>query len=273
MRYSKLALQYLKKNFLYVFALTFVPAVIIGTATEPTSLLIYFRDFLSSNSKTFVEIFNANSEMNLMSALLALIIVPIVMLFISALCGIESKHMRLGEFSMNRIMTRVNNNFLSVIKVGIVFVLIFQLFALFSTSFAVMWIAIFGIGRRALAFIIVTDVILMVALIYVMSSMLLWLPIMSITGLSMRKAFVENLEMIKGKTIKLFLSVAIPLILPFAVMSPLAYFDVPFRMIVNVAMYWIMLAYYITLMYVSYCDIADIDREDLKKYKYSYNEE
>lgn len=271
MRYCKLALQYLKKNFLYVLALTFVPAVIIGTATEPTSLMIYFRDFLYSNNRTFIEIFNTNSEMTLLSALLAIVIVPIIMLFISALCGIESKHMRLGEFSMNRIMTRVNNNFLSVIKVGIVFVLFFQLFALLSTSFSVMWIAIFDISRKALAFIIVTDVVMMLVLIFCMSSLLLWLPIMSITGLSMRKAFVENLEMIKGKQWKIFLSVVIPLLIPFAIMCPLAYFDVPFRMIVSVVMYWFMIAYYITLMYVSYCDIADIDREDLKKFNYNYN--
>ncbi len=68
----------------------------------------------------------------------------------------------------------------------------------------------------------------------------------------------------KGKFFRMMFAVVIPMIIPYVVMATLAAFGFWWRRIINIFLFIYIFSYYITLMYTSYLDIEDIDREDLK---------
>lgn len=264
MRYIKLTAQYMYKNILYISLVMLVPSLIIGMLTEPCSMIKFFAEFNQNELVTFGDIFLTQSELNWKSLLIGLLLAPIVMIFISMLCGLESKHMRWGILSADGLWKRVNNNFLPVFKLSILFLLSMELYALICSAFTFLWVKVIRNAAASLAVTIVTNVLLGLVLFAVMLLLILALPIMSITGFNMRKALGESIVLLKGKFFKIVFAVVVPLIVPYIIMAVLASFGFWWRIFINTILYMFIIPYIITLMYVSYCDIADIDREDLK---------
>lgn len=243
-----------------------VPAVLTGIFTNPCTMLDFFIGFDVEKYNTFADIFFAQSEIrSWVPLVIGLVIVPIIIIFISLLCGVESKHMRWGILSFKEIPRRINNNIMPVFKLVLAFLLLMQLYAVVCTTITFMWIKIFKKYVTALTLTIITNVFLFILLLIVFATVSLMLPIMSITGLNMKKAFVESMMLVKGKFIKILFAILLPLVIPYTIMGVLsAYFNAWWLKIVNAVMYLFIYSYYITFMYVTYCDIADIDREDLK---------
>ena len=87
---------------------------------------------------------------------------------------------------------------------------------------------------------------------------------MSVRGLNLRKAIAESVSLMKGKFFRMLFAVVVPMLIPYVVMAVLAVFDFWWRKIINIFLFVYVFSYYITLMYTSFMDIEDIDREDLK---------
>lgn len=265
MRYTRLAFQYLRKNFWYLALVLLLPAVAVGLLTEPSTMIRLFVHFEDLNLMTFADVFFAISELNWISVAVGIFAVPLISVFFSIVCGLESKHMRWGILSSKGLSKRINNNFLPVFKMMLVFLFIIELYAVVCSLFTFLWIGIINNSAVALALTITFNVVLFVVMLFAMILLSLTIPIMSITGKNLRKSIAESITLIKGKFFKMLFAVVVPVLIPYTTMSVLAAFDFAWwRKIVNIFMILFIFAYYITLMYTTYLDISDIDREDLK---------
>lgn len=262
MKYIKLTLQYMYQNIWYVLLFAIVPSLLLGFLTNPASNMEFIRDF--ANLHTFTEIFSAMSELNLKNFLIALPVFPILLVIFSAASGIISKHMRRGIFNFNKFFRSVNNNIMYTLVVGISLLAAFELAALLNASLATLWIKAFDNGRVALTLSIITICVSWIVLLLIATVSLLWLPTMSVTGLNPAKALAESFRNLKGKIWKVLFAIAIPLIIYFVICAPLSYFVVPGRRVVYTLVYMFMLPYALILMFSVYCDVNDIDREDLR---------
>lgn len=264
MRYTRLAFQYLRKNWWYLLAVVLVPSVIMGVFTEPCTMIRLFANFRLDELNTFSDVFFGVSELNWLSFLIGIFALPILAVFFSVVCGMESKHMRWGILSARDIGKKINNNFLPVIKLLFIFVLAMELYAVICALFTFLWVKVTGRFYVALGLTIVTNVVLFLVLLSAMVLLSLVLPIMSITGFNLRKSIAESTSLMKGKFFKMLFAIVIPMLIPYVIMATMGVYDFWWRKIINTFIYAFVFSYYITLMYTTYMDIADIDREDLK---------
>lgn len=262
MKYIKLTLQYMYQNIWYVLLFAIVPSLLLGFLTNPASNMEFIRDF--ANLHTFSEIFSTMSELNLKNFLIALPVFPVLLVIFSAASGIISKHMRRGIFNFNKFFRSVNNNIMYTLVVGFSLLAAFELAALLNASLATLWIKAFGNGRAGLTLSILTICVSWVVLLLIATVSLLWLPTMSVTGLNPAKALAESFRNLKGKIWKVLFAIALPLLFYFAICAPLSYFVVPGRQVVYTLVYLFMLPYALILMFTVYCEVNDIDREDLR---------
>ncbi len=264
MRFARLALQYLRKNFWYLALATLVPSVVMGLLTEPCTMIRLFAHFDQSKLVTFADVFFAISELNWISLLIGIAAVLIFSVFFSIVCGLESKHMRWGILSGKGLSKRINNNFLPVIKIMLVFLFIMELYAVICTLFTFLWVKVIRKTVVALTLTIIFNVAFFLVMLFAMILLSLTLPIMSVRGLNLRKAIAESVSLMKGKFFRMLFAVVVPMLIPYVVMAVLAAFDFWWRKIINIFLFVYVFSYYITLMYTSFMDIEDIDREDLK---------
>lgn len=262
MKYIKLTLQYMYQNIWYVLLFAIVPSLLLGFLTNPASNMEFIRDF--ANLHTFSEIFSSMSELNLKNFLIALPVFPVLLVIFSAASGIISKHMRRGIFNFNKFFRSVNNNIMYTLVVGFSLLAAFELAALLNASLATLWIKAFGNGRVGLTLSILTICVSWVILLLIATVSLLWLPTMSVTGLNPAKALAESFRNLKGKIWKVLFAIALPLLFYFVICAPLSYFVVPGRQVVYTLVYLFMLPYALILMFTVYCEVNDIDREDLR---------
>lgn len=262
MKYIKLTLQYMYQNIWYVLLFAIVPSLLLGFLTNPASNMEFIRDF--ANLHTFSEIFSSMSELNLKNFLIALPVFPVLLVIFSAASGIISKHMRRGIFNFNKFFRSVNNNIMYTLVVGFSLLAAFELAALLNASLATLWIKAFGNGRVGLTLSILTICVSWVVLLLIATVSLLWLPTMSVTGLNPAKALAESFRNLKGKIWKVLFAIALPLLFYFVICAPLSYFVVPGRQVVYTLVYLFMLPYALILMFTVYCEVNDIDREDLR---------
>ncbi|MDE6967975.1 MAG: hypothetical protein K2P12_04875 [Clostridia bacterium] len=264
MRFARLAFQYLRKNFWYLAIVTLIPSVILGLFTEPCSMIAFFAGFNQNQLVTFGDVFLSISELNWKTLVAGIFAVPIISVFLSMVCGLESKHMRWGILSREGLIKRVNNNFLPVFKLIIVFLLTMECYAVICSLFTFLWVKVIHKAAVALALTITFNVMFFIVMLFIMVLLSLTLPIMSITGLNLRKAIAESTTLLKGRFFRMLFAVVVPMLIPYAIMATLAVFGFWWRVFINVILLIFVFSYYITLMYTTYLDIEDIDREDLK---------
>ena len=270
MRYIKLSLQYMTKNFLSLFAVLLVPSIILGLTTEPSSMVRFFVGFKDSNYDSFGQIFFDQSELKWRMLLISLLCIPLIIVFISGACGMVSRHMRLGVLDFKNFNRRINNNFILILKSVIVILIISQLYAVFCTSTTFLWVKVIPEINGALTMTIITNVLAMLTVVMLFAIFCLAIPTMSVTGLGLRRALAESMSMVKGHYIKMLFAIIFPMIIPYAALSALAAFDYWWRIIIYPFFFLLTFSYYISFLYVTYFDIADVDRDDLKN-KYVFN--
>ena len=264
MGYIKQSLIYYKKNLLYVLLLSLVPAIIVGAGTEPCSMLQFFINFTDGNYKTFGDIFLAQSEVTWRSFLIGVLVFPLIIASISAFAGMISRHMRYGVLDFDNFTRRINNNFLQVFLLSIIFLVLTQIYAIICTSITLVWVTTIDVNTTSLALTIVTNLIFMAILLMIFAFCSVALPIMSISGLGIKKALAESIRLVKTKILKVIVAIVVPLIIPYTIMGVLAGFDFWWRKIINPFIFLFIIGYIMILMYIIYCDVADFDREDVK---------
>ena len=189
--------------------------------------------------------------------------------FIPMLLGFTEKHMRIGSRSYKGIAGRLNTNFLPTLVVLVLFMLVYELWALLAAGLVyAVTLLLDGTACFVLAIAVLLGANALLA--WFASAFLLWLPCMQITGYSYIDSLNFSGQLYARRRGKLFLAVFLPLlagvVLQFAIVaaSPLEALRIPAYVFLELV-YLFLFLYYCILMYVAYFDAAGEERMDLAK--------
>lgn len=268
MRYIKLTMQYLGRRFFYILQYSILPALILAFLVEPASVYNLLIDFSSSAEKSFLKMWLSATDISWKGFAFLLVGGLMLIVFVSAMCGLFERDMRLGDLCNKHFFARVNNNFLILLRVFIVMIIILECYGFICSSLIYLWVNVFKAKAVQLTLSIISVAVMTLLAAVVVSYGILWCPTMVFTGLNGRKAVIAELRLTRGNFWRIFLAVVLPVIPVFALIYTANYFDIKaLCFIVNLFAYLFFIGYYTVLMFVAYCDISGTDREDLKKKK------
>ena len=270
MRYIKLSLKYMFKNFFELLLVVLLPAVIAGLVSESCSTVRFLAGFMDGSYDSFTSVYLSMGDYDWKNIVAGVLMLPVAVIMLSGACGMVSRHMRLGVLNFKNFNRRINNNFLVILKTTLLLIVLMQIYAIIISATTFLWVKLFATIEGAYAMTIISNVVMILSVTLFVSVFMLSVPTMSITGLNMRRAMAESMTMIKGNFFRIFFAVIFPLCTVYALMCVLAAFGFWWRWILYPIGFVLIFSYYISLMYSSYCDIADVDREDLKS-KYLFN--
>ena len=264
--------NYIFKNFFYIFPFALIPAfcLALSVASETMSEVIgaFFTGNLSawtfSNLFSTISVFNFDSWHTALWGFLGLVvIVPCISLLMAFL----EKHMRIGKRTLNGLLSKLNDNFLSTFMFGTLILFAYELFALITASTLYLCAMIPNLVV-AYIFIVLSYLSLHVALLYALGTIYLWLPCMQITGFRALEALQHAHQLVqptrKGIFLEqfFFLLIVETLVGLFAVVAPSTMI---FTLITTACMVFFLL-YYFVRMEIVYFERENLERADLKKY-------
>ena len=268
MKYSKLAIQYMtNKHFWKLMLMLLAPSVVISlfTGFDTTAKLITF--FPERQSYKFADMYSFTSEVNWKVLIGLVMLFFVYVILFAVMIGAMQRHMRTGKFALTNIFKRINENFLPVfITLLTVFVFLF----LYGLCINVTIIAWWGMTKNLVATYVLTIcfmVIFFLILMWLFTILFLTCPNMVVTGQSLSDSLSYSIRISRSKRRSLFVAIALPLSVMLALQFALVWIpDKVYRVlhvIINSIIMLVITCYYPVLMFVSYYDINDKDREDL----------
>ena len=256
-----------------MFLFGLLPSYFLAMSTDIENLAHLAENAMAANTDFgFWNIFTFLSPFNAKGWPFALLFLASCAVFIPMLHGFIEKHMRIGSRSFKGIAGRMNSNFLPTFVVLLLFVLVYEVWALIASGLvsAVLFL-VDGIAAFILSVAVVFAANALLA--WFSSGFLLWLPCMQITGYSYMDSLTFSAQLYWRRRGKLFLAVFLPLlagvVLQFVIIaaSPLEALRIPAYVLLELV-YLLLFLYYCVLMYVAYFDAAGEERMDLvKKYR------
>ncbi len=271
MKYTKQALQYFFKNILYVLPLVIFPAFLFAISMDMDALDIIAKAFLGGQPQnlSFVVVFHAVSVFNFHS--LGAFFSCVGVFVLMAICGsilmaLMEKHMRIGKRTFNGVLSKINDNLISTIGICVLFALLYQVWALIISAIISLITQL-----NSLALIYILSAILFLGsqfvLTLVLSVFYLWLPCLQITGFRAFEALRYSNQLVSPEVGKLAFGQFISLTFAEVVFLLVAYFATTGAVVlVATVVYAFMIAIFCIRMQITYFDLAQMDRMDLKKY-------
>lgn len=275
MKYYKLTIDYIKRNFLMTVVYAILPALLFSFFINPCSMLEYnFKEF--GTSTNFWEIYKQVNDIarNYAVFVLPFVFILSVVAFSSMIGGMQRK-MRFGKMfgESHTFFTRVNNNFMAVFKAFIFVCLICMLFGLVMALFIFFWIK--KLPTMAVFAVPITYVILFLLIAGVVLLMMLCLPLMTVRGYGFFKSINLSLQVTGRDPWRFFIGLALPmtiLYIPMMIISALHFPGQAYvAIIVRIFFYTATFTYIITYFYTSFFELEQIEREDLKINSYGEN--
>ena len=270
MKYIGSAFKYLFKNFIFLFLFALLPSYFLAMSVDIENLAALAESALAASADfTFWQLFTFLSPFNAEGWPFALLFLAACAVFIPMLLGFTEKHMRIGSRSYKGIAGRLNTNFLPTLVVLVLFMLVYELWALVAAGLVyAVTLLLDGTACFVLAIAVLLGANALLA--WFASAFLLWLPCMQITGYSYIDSLNFSGQLYARRRGKLFLAVFLPLlagvVLQFAIVaaSPLEALRIPAYVLLELV-YLFLFLYYCILMYVAYFDAAGEERMDLAK--------
>ena len=271
MNYTVRAFKYLLQNFVYMVAFAVLPAILIAVSMDMDALEFLSNAYLGGKpfDLDFTKVFHAVSSFNFHSwgafFTSALAVVAMVVTG-SMLMAFMEKHMRIGKRTLNGVFSKVNDNLLSTCGICILFVLIYEIWALLSSAF------LFVVSRldgAALVYILSAVLFFGSQFVFhlVISVFYLWLPCMQITGFKAFEALRYSYQLAVPVLGKIAVGQFVGLTAAEILIMGAAYFA-PAGVVVAVSavLYTVLILCFCIRMQVVYFDRAGLERADLKKY-------
>lgn len=270
MKYMTSSFRYIGRHLLRMVLYFIVPAVVLGVANSPVSLISLLINSDFGESLSFDEVFLGASDLT-DGWKVALVVVGFVLyvVFASAAVGSIQHKMRYGEFypvSVRRFFRKVNSNAIAITLGMIALMLMVELLGFFVSVFVFFWLQVMP-AQAAMAMSAVTVVVGSACFLIVSTMLVLVIPNMTVKGYGFFDAIKKSVPTACSNFGRLLAAVVVPVIGAY-VLPCIAYgFDVPvLKQITDILFYLFAFIYYHVLMYVAFFDIEDIEREDLKKY-------
>lgn len=135
MKYIGSAFKYLFKNFIFLFLFALLPSYFLAMSVDIENLAALAESALAASADfTFWQLFTFLSPFNAEGWPFALLFLAACAVFIPMLLGFTEKHMRIGSRSYKGIAGRLNTNFLPTLVVLVLFMLVYELWALLAAG-------------------------------------------------------------------------------------------------------------------------------------------
>lgn len=273
MKYFYLTMQYLfrldkGKRFLTLFLFALPSCLMLAVFFPVTGYFEWLFDY-SGAYANYGQLWLSLMQRDTFMTGLLIVAYLLLVFSISAITTIVIKSIRIGKFQIKSLFYLINENFFP--SLALVTAVIISL--LFSHSL----ICLFLFTWQYIPFAIVSYILSMLSfllifflLTFVCSKLVLWLPIMSINGLSPFRALEAAISKTYPKKRNMFVAYLIPILLLLA-SGILAYL---FRtvgildFVINVISYTIITVYFCVLSLLAFFEIEGITREDLVKRPY-----
>lgn len=271
MSYLKQTLAYLfrygnGKRFCAIFLLSLIPAAPFAyfyPFSNYTSFLFGLKSASYPNFPTLWLSAFSHDKYSLIALALTFVLLILITAYVTT---IVTRSIRVGEFGLTNIIYSVNENFFPSLATTIFFALsafiAHNLFVLFAYLFLQIQARIFVVVLTTIFFILIC-----ILVVYVWSSLTLWLPTMSFSGQYVLKAFGSSFYKSRSYQRYFFVPGLIMLSLTFA-LSLLAFFAGKIwyiKWIINLINYALILTYLYTFTAIAYCDTESITREDMAR--------
>lgn len=266
MRYIKLAFQYMgNKHFWKLMLMMVIPSIAIAHCTKFDTIAYLICKFPDEYS--FKTIFERTSEINWQVLIGLVVLFFVFVLMFSVMIGAIQRHMRTGHFAITNIFKRINENFLPVFFTLLTVFLLLFLYGLFINVTILAWWAMTHNLVATYVMTIFFMVALYLLLMWLFTAFFLVCPNMVTTGQSLSDSVSFSVRVSRSKRRKIFWAIALPVTVLMSLQFALVWIPEAVYKVVSVLVTaGIMLfisSYYPVLMFVTYYDVNDKDREDL----------
>lgn len=271
MKYLGQTFSYLKKNFWLPVVAMLIPSIAACFLSTPYWEVSFVAAFdympFRSASQTFRILFGDSWQYLWPVVIIAILQVVGAALIMSAI----DRHFRTGRLSLRDPLRMVNTSIFPM-AIGVTVMSVFSIvwrFLLFGLVMLTQVIsnALSFSNGATIAIISAIAVILFVLHAMIIMPLLFWSPVMAIYGYRFRDAAATSFKLISGK--KLFLGLLLPMIICAGIQLLIGFLQVHFAIAWVVGFFVFMFTnVYITVYtMISFYDISDLDRRDLKPYR------
>lgn len=273
MKFIKLAFNYMFKNFLWVFLLSLVPVIFVGSLLSPFKIFEFMNIYSSLPVINFSSIFLQLLNLSWVKLILLVLALVIVSIFTSCIFGQMEKHMRSGKLKFNSIGNYLNNNIL-LVGANLLILLVLYVILTFLLSTIIFLLHIIFSGLQSSPTLLNTIIVLIfsssmfVLFLQLIAIFLLNIPNMAINGYSPKIAFSNSLRLLNKNNFQYMLAMLVPFVLIIPLVSLLA--GTNFVWIINIIGFLFVIMYYTSLTMTGYFELSNTARYDNRKYYYSY---
>lgn len=270
MKYVKLTFQYMRnKHFWKLILLTIVPSFMLALVSSFGSTIKLFIGFFNLEEfdfKTIHRLIDDRSMKNInwlyyVSMVLILLLLTIIL---SIFIGTMQRHMRTGKFQITNIAKRVNENFMpSFLSLLAVYIFIF-LYGILVSVVLSLW---FTITKNKIATFVLSLIFMIgafIVMVFIIALFSMTAPNIVCTGQKIRDSVSLSIRTVGANIFKLSFAFIFPLIPLFAIQIGISFANIRLlQFFTDFFMMIVLSCYYPVLIFVSYYDLFDRDREDL----------
>lgn len=272
MKFFKLSISYMFKNFLYLFLFSLIPAVFIGAILNPFKPVVFLVNYSSTPVINFGTILSGVFNFSWLNLLLGVIGFLITVVCVSAIFGQMENHMRSGKLNIKSTKNYVNNSILMVaVNLLILLVLWFVVLFVVSLLFFLFHLIFSGINNSPTVINTIIAIVLAVAgfLAYIFAFLIITIniPNMLFNGYPLKDSISNSIKMVNNEIYSLILSSIFPVIVIVPIISFTANtWALPFMNILGML---ILIMFFTSQTMTSYFEITQTKRYDNRKY-YNY---
>lgn len=270
MRYIKLSVKYSVKNILFLFLMSLIPAITIGSLLSPFKFLEFINNYANLTIVGFGDIFYSIIDINWIKILFYALGLILLSVFLSVIVGEIENHFRSGKRNYLNFKHYINNNILTILLNLFIFVVLnFVISFLCGTVIYLFHMIFCGLNTTANVGCVIIAIIVFTLYFCVIGlcglALLINVPNMMINGYNFKQALSSTINLI-GKD---FFNLVLAFILPFALIIPLISifnFSSIALHIVNSICLIISIIYYSSFALSAYFDLSNLPRYDERKY-------
>ncbi|PKK95977.1 MAG: hypothetical protein CVV59_00895 [Tenericutes bacterium HGW-Tenericutes-4] len=271
MKFIKLTMSYMGKNFLYLFLMALIPAIFWGSTLSPFQPIEFINTYSTIPVVAFGSIFNAFFQFGWLQLLLSLVTLVLLAIFISAILGQIEQHFRSGKLNVNAIKDHVNNHILIVVaNLVALFVIGFMLLFATSAILFLLHLLISGINASPTVFnVVVANVLLSIMFIlYSVIASIIFVNTanMMSDGSEFRYSFSNSIKLTQKNNFKLSVGIIAPYLLITVLISLFVYSEL--LVVINIIGVLFLIMYYTSFAMTSYYELSKLDRYDKRKKYY-----
>ena len=272
MKFIKLSISYMLKNFLYLFLMALIPAIFLGVLISPFKVFEFINNYSSTPILTFGTIFNGMANFSFLQILLIVIRLVLLGIFISGIIGQMENHIRSGKLNISATKEYVNSNIIVVI-VNLFILAFISLFITFlaSTLIFLLHLIFSGINTSPTVFnVILSNIVLSAIFIFyalICGILFINVPNMLINGATFKGSLANVIKMQEKNNFNLILAVLAPLFIVLILVS--IFYTSTIMPVINTVCILLLIMYYSSLAMTGYFELSKTQRYDNKR-KYYY---